>query len=301
MSSPETVRLIRFSIEYSSIALLFYDYALTWTREVTYFWGQKFKVSTALYIACRYAMVSNILYALASNDKFSTTSCNSVYKICSALSAIGRAAIIFVWCARTYAVFSRNKYILLLFGPLGILIICLDAFHVKWVVCNGSPGNPIAEELLAIFMVIYEFLSGFLTTMRSWQALRVIGTWTTQKSRLIHVVVREGLLYFGCVTALTTAKLILLYTAPDGSFIQRLLTGFTLPISGLMTARFLLHLREWDHKDTHDEQTQAHQLSAPIQFADMGQHYPHILAPDEFGEDPVVRERRERMTEIITI
>jgi len=53
-------------------ALLYYDYSLTWTREVKYFWRKKFTISTALYIACRYALVANVLYILAISDKLKT-------------------------------------------------------------------------------------------------------------------------------------------------------------------------------------------------------------------------------------
>ena len=79
---------MRFSIQYSTIgglpvtftatilitlvALLWYDYAVTWTREVQYFWTKRFTLSTALYVLCRYGMVANILYTLALADKLPT-------------------------------------------------------------------------------------------------------------------------------------------------------------------------------------------------------------------------------------
>jgi len=83
-------RLMRFSIQYSTIgglpntfrlwlslfllpvALLWYDYALTWNREVQYFWKKRFTLSTVLYILCRYGMVANILYTLALANKLPT-------------------------------------------------------------------------------------------------------------------------------------------------------------------------------------------------------------------------------------
>ena len=53
-------------------ALLWYDYALTWTREVRYFWTKRFTLSTLLYVLCRYGMLANILYTLALADKLPT-------------------------------------------------------------------------------------------------------------------------------------------------------------------------------------------------------------------------------------
>ncbi|TFK33129.1 hypothetical protein BDQ12DRAFT_572132, partial [Crucibulum laeve] len=58
-------RFIQLCIQYSSIALIYYDYALTFGKEVKYIWRGKFKASTVLYVFCRYAMVANIIYLLA--------------------------------------------------------------------------------------------------------------------------------------------------------------------------------------------------------------------------------------------
>ncbi|KAF8649268.1 hypothetical protein AX16_005920 [Volvariella volvacea WC 439] len=50
-------------------ALLYYDYVLTFPAEVRYIWQEKFKLSSALYICCRYALVSNVVYLLALANK----------------------------------------------------------------------------------------------------------------------------------------------------------------------------------------------------------------------------------------
>ncbi|KAI3604068.1 hypothetical protein WG66_000834 [Moniliophthora roreri] len=49
----------------SATAVLWYDYALTFPMEVKYMWGTKPRLSTALYICCRHALITNILYLLA--------------------------------------------------------------------------------------------------------------------------------------------------------------------------------------------------------------------------------------------
>lgn len=36
--------------------------------EVKYMWKQKFRMSTALYIFCRYALVANVVYILTLSD-----------------------------------------------------------------------------------------------------------------------------------------------------------------------------------------------------------------------------------------
>ena len=92
LTASNRLRFLRFCIQYSTIgglpnifdlksslapfslpiALLWYDYALTWTREVQYFWTKRFTLSTLLYALCRYGMVANVLYTLAIADKLPT-------------------------------------------------------------------------------------------------------------------------------------------------------------------------------------------------------------------------------------
>jgi hypothetical protein len=66
------IREIRVPSLYFPVALLWYDYALTWTREVKYFWTRPFTLSTLMYIFCRYGMVANVLYTLALAKKLPT-------------------------------------------------------------------------------------------------------------------------------------------------------------------------------------------------------------------------------------
>jgi len=115
------------------VALLWYDYTLTWTREVQYFWMKRFKLSTLLYVLCRYGMVAKVFYTLAIADKLPTMrvrfwsywvvaelkhvasirtsfltmltwhlyfriySCDTGYQICAILSVLGRIGIISEW------------------------------------------------------------------------------------------------------------------------------------------------------------------------------------------------------------
>jgi len=72
---PGSVSLIVFptrSLNCGIIALLYYDYALTFPNEVKYIWGAReglFRFSTLLYALCRYSLPSNVLYLLAIRGK----------------------------------------------------------------------------------------------------------------------------------------------------------------------------------------------------------------------------------------
>ncbi|KDR67417.1 hypothetical protein GALMADRAFT_216494 [Galerina marginata CBS 339.88] len=284
MSSAAHTRFVKNSIQYSTVvlfraaysgsALLFYDYSLTWTREVTYVWRRKFTLSTGLYMACR---------------------CDNGYKVCSSLAIVVRAATLAVWGARTYAVYDKSRYIIMVFLPLIILISILDIIRIPHVVCIGSQTNPIFETFLASLVVLYEFLAAILTAARSWKALRAGGFWR-EKTNLLDLVIRD-------VSFFTVGTLILLHTAPnqayrfgieqDKSISQRLLNPFTLPVSGLVTARFLLHLREYEDMRTCG-MTIGEEHYGSIRFQNGGYESSRISTIiAQFGEDPVLRARRE--------
>ncbi|KAJ7772236.1 hypothetical protein B0H16DRAFT_1660514 [Mycena metata] len=263
-----TTHFLQFRLQYSSLALLYYDYALTFPKEVQYIWNERFRVSTALYIGCRYALVANVLYLLAIADKLGST-------IVGALSVLGRAAVIAVFTMRTYAVYGMNKWVLAYMSVVGLACVALDI-------------------MLSILMVIFESSAAFLTTARCVVAFRAGG------GLQIH---RHGI---STTSIFTTAAVILNYPG----FFQRLPNAFTLPfvaalshyhlrsqffsLSCILTARFILHLREWEAEKVGGNAESQHSkpLSAVrFQATATRSAVSSLLSLGDFGEDPVALAR----------
>lgn len=276
--------MLQFYIQWASIALLYYDYALTFGMEVKYVWNARFRMSTFLYICCRYALVANIIYLLTISTKLGI-SCEAGYMISGSLSVLGRAAVIIIWTARTYAVFGRNRVILAFFAAIGLTCIILDVWHVPVLRCTGKTPYPVVTRLLGILMVVFEACSVILNTFRTIQTLRIGGPWKSQKDGLIYLLLEHGVAYFCVVMGFTTAALVLNFAAPGG-FFQRLLNAFTLPISGMITARFLLHLRMWEANNSLIASINPSR-PIPLEFAANSTERGTRSLVDEFGEDPV--------------
>lgn len=280
---------LQFRIQYASIALLYYDYVLTLPMEVKYIWGSKFRLSTVLYLCCRYALVANVLYLLAIAGQLGTN-CDTWYKIIAALSVIGRAAVIVTFTVRTYAIFARSKVILLYLAVIGLACILLDIIQVPDLRCIGSTNDLTESLLLSILLVVFEYSSATLMTIRSIQAFRIGGTWNMRRQMLLYVIFEQGIFYFSVVTLFTTAAVVLNSVALAG-FLRRLLNALVLPLSGLLTAKFLLRLRAWEHKQSalvtgSDRHTVSNTI-APIEF--------RVLSViDEFGEDLVSAAERHQ-------
>ncbi|KAJ2928672.1 hypothetical protein H1R20_g8404, partial [Candolleomyces eurysporus] len=222
------VNLIQFCIQYSSLALIYYDYFLTLEREILYVWKRPFHLLTIMYFLCRYALVANVVYLAGLINKNMSMIERSVEVTLSTSWTIPYRS----WRAHS----SCNSMYLLsasvgIFGRVGIL----------------------TADVMAVTTLIYELLATGLLAYGCVRSLKSVGSLKEQKDSLVFLMLKEGLLYSGFVTIFTTASMILQYTAPAGSFFQRLLNGLTMPISGMMTARFLLHVREWQGGGTSDD------------------------------------------------
>ncbi|KAJ4470512.1 hypothetical protein C8R41DRAFT_616255 [Lentinula lateritia] len=69
--------------------------------------------------------------------------CNTWYKIIGALSVLGRAAIIFSFTARAYAVWGRKRVVFVYLASVGIICVGLDIAHVPGLRCEGPSSIPM--------------------------------------------------------------------------------------------------------------------------------------------------------------
>ncbi|KAF4585119.1 hypothetical protein EYR40_001955 [Pleurotus pulmonarius] len=247
MATKAATHYLQFDIQWSSIALLFYDYALTFPLEVKYIWGSKVRLSTTLYIFCRYALVANVLYLLAIANRLKQ---------------------------RVHVPVVRQQ-------PLTI---------------------STANLLLSILMVVFEYSSAILTITRSLMAFKV-GRRKGRSKGLINIIFEQGVLYFSIISLFTTTAVILNVEAPAG-FFQRLLNAYTLPLSGLLTARFLLHIRAYEDKE-HSRALAAQTRTGTLHFdtlttlasfrAAAGDAISSMV--DQFGGDPVEAAQRQMQAE----
>ncbi|KAJ7575395.1 hypothetical protein C8J56DRAFT_1007731 [Mycena floridula] len=269
-----TLSFLQFRIQYSSLALLYYDYALTFPSEVKHMWRGKRSLSTILYVFCRYALVANLLYLLAIANKL----CDTWYKIIGALSVLGRAAIITTFTLRTYVIFGQNTFILLYLGAVGLACVALDITHVPGLRCVGSSTN----TLLSILMVVFEYSSAILLTIRAAQVFKVRKQRKMETGNdLVSLILEQGLFV---ISFFTTAAVVLNFRAPSG-FFQRLLNALTLPLSCLLTARFLLHLREFERRRLEGTNYSQQRTLAGFEAASGSGAISTMM--DDFGDDPL--------------
>ncbi|EPQ56045.1 hypothetical protein GLOTRDRAFT_129250 [Gloeophyllum trabeum ATCC 11539] len=166
-------------------------------------------------------------------------------------------------------------------------------FRIRLVKHSTEPGSSTANDLLSILMVVFESSSAILTTVRSAQAIRGNGApWYEQKKSFFYLVLEQGVLYFCIVSLITLAAVILNFRATG--FFQRLLNALLLPLSGLLTARFLLHLREWERRSEFvadgTKSNAGEERNQELSEFEVARRTVNSLV-DDFGADPVIREQ----------
>ncbi|EIW79483.1 hypothetical protein CONPUDRAFT_90886 [Coniophora puteana RWD-64-598 SS2] len=233
---------VRFAIQWASLALLYYDYILTFPLELKHIWHSRFRFSTILYICCRYALLANVLYLLAIASIINN--CDGWYKVIGFLSVAGRASVLTIFVGRTWAVWGRNNIIGASLSLIGLACVVLDLWHASSEQCAGAPSktDQIVGDLLSVFVVVFECLATALTAWRCIKALRMHPHSERRlKGNIMFFMFREGMIYFGLVFGFTFTAVILNF---PNDFFGRLLNALTLPVSGLISARLLLDLRE---------------------------------------------------------
>lgn len=291
-----STHFLQFRIQWASIAFVYYDYILTFPDELQYMWKQRFRVSTLLYIMCRYAIIGNVLFLLGISQLLGT-SCNSVYQLVGALSVLGRTAIVITFTARTYAVYGRSKWILASLGTIALMVMILAWWHVPGLACVGASKNAMAGGVLAVVMVVFEVMSVVLSTVRCVQALRETGGVRSERnmSSFMYIIMEQGIMYFVIAAAFTITSVVLNFTAENGTFEQRLPNAFYLPMTCSLTARFLLYLRRWESNNARDGAGKTIEGKSMSTFEVAGQAASSLISIGDFGEDALdVARRRNR-------
>ncbi|KAJ3716248.1 hypothetical protein DFJ43DRAFT_1006971, partial [Lentinula guzmanii] len=239
---------IKFRMQYSSLAVLYYDYILTFADEIRYIWRLRSltQISTLLYICCRYALPGNLLYLLANTGTLGGIDrCDTWYRIIAALSVMGRASII--------------------------------------------KGN-----LLSIMIPVYDFIAATITIARGIQAIRKMPRTAKLQDSLYYLMVEQGIIYFLAISAITITQSVISFYSDIAKTAMQAFIGqinaFSVPVSGLLIARFLLRLRAAQEgfngsgEDLHRENID---MASTVRFADRDEFFSTPTTGTDIFASPV--------------
>ncbi|EEB93846.1 hypothetical protein MPER_07449, partial [Moniliophthora perniciosa FA553] len=125
-----------------------------------------------------------------------STQCDTWYKVIAILAVLGRASVIVVFTARTYAVYGQNRYVLAYLAVLGLATVITDAMHVPGQKCYDMTNTPVVSLLRSLLTIVFETSSALLITIRTIKAFKAYGPLGTKKSNILYLIFEEGLTYF---------------------------------------------------------------------------------------------------------
>jgi hypothetical protein len=214
-TSPETHRL-QLYIQFSSLALIYYDYALTFADEKELIWQSRLSHVTILYVWCRYAMVANFVFLFGYLGT-GGISCDRGYLISGILSILGLCGILGIWGLRMQAL-CNNKKVLVWFASLGIIALVSNAFQVAGNRCQGNDLFLQSGRITLIARSCFDFSCFILTAARCHLSQNV----RSRGKRLESVVLEQA------VSGFTITSTVLSFQF-SGCFLRRLLNALSLP------------------------------------------------------------------------
>ncbi|KAI0832516.1 hypothetical protein BC628DRAFT_1414807 [Trametes gibbosa] len=234
----------------ATFALILYDYAITFDREVAFVWGTRFTGATALFMLNRYlALLKYPIYIVnqvpLSDERYlrlsvqyvTLTDIEAIFS-CTIVSIYGMVAQILpyiVWAA---------------FSSLRVYAICGQSWKAAFAV--ALPGSFLFASNIYLFSqnsTIGAVLSFLIATRSSTilsDALVIIITWwrtrgirktiaqTNIKVSLASLLLRDGTVYFMVLLVMNIFHIVFS------------LTGAKEPLTTILVSRFLLNLREAD-------------------------------------------------------
>ncbi|KLO06128.1 hypothetical protein SCHPADRAFT_933239 [Schizopora paradoxa] len=254
-------RLIQFRHAVSIISLIVYEYMIMFKYEVRYLWGRRFSLGTVLLALCRYLPFGTILQIYVLFLRVESPLCVNGYRAIACIIyaqfllsvyLISPAVVLF---ARAYAVWGRARHILVFLsfvfagaflGSLYSMVLFLVGIREQK--SNFSPhclltlGND-DMWIVVVIMVCCESLAFGLLLFKAIQHAREMRGFDGESStrNLLAVMARDGIIYFFCTLAITTANLIMIARIKSDS--RDLLLAAQGAIQDILCNRLLIHVQ----------------------------------------------------------
>jgi len=255
----------------AATTLLFYDYVLTFAREVRCIWHRRFSGATILFLLNRYlTLVYRVLmtvetFPLGKNPASGQAICTRVLRTTQVLSMVTSLVTTAFTSLRMYAIWCKDYRIFAGVLFLGLVPIGVNMFYYTKVAFVVAPPPLVgcadmvnmtssASEILGIFNCSFAISADaivlILTCVKTLEIKRsfaAIGTRAkdsletlVQPRKLTYasLIQRDGTIYFLALLILNVVDLVAIKNQAFGS-----LPALTEVLTSILISRFLLDLR----------------------------------------------------------
>ncbi|KAJ3532105.1 hypothetical protein NMY22_g7879 [Coprinellus aureogranulatus] len=241
-------------LDVASLVLLVVDYLATLETEARYMWPAPLSLAKFLYFCSRYMVFFDVPFAVYYHTALHVEpkSCRDMFRVGTTSGVIGivfSEAILFL---RVYALSGRDRrlmvYLALQFIATHVAYFAMYGVFLAGVEFGPSPipavlgcvpGLPDSEKYDSLLAGMFGLImANELAIALITSALCVVKYRGLQRSRLVDMFFRDGLVYFAVLTAFSTANIIIDLAGPPEFRFQRV-------THSILSCRLILHMRSY--------------------------------------------------------
>ncbi|TDL23407.1 hypothetical protein BD410DRAFT_787230 [Rickenella mellea] len=228
--------------------LLVYDYLfVTFEREVTLVWSQKWTWGKVMFMLNRYLpFIDTFLSLHLLTTENSGSECLNGFIAVTWLILFGIIIAEVILMMRTYAIWALKRSIYIGLATIALVLyipaIVITEIEVRSYAYAGSPNGCVKTKssskiifLAFVLLVISETVIVVLTVVRVWKLMR------RGRSRLLVTMYHDGLIYYIYLLGMSVINLIIPLAAPPD--FSNWLTTPQRVLHSILCTRVLLHIR----------------------------------------------------------
>jgi len=243
----------------SSVALLVYDYMLTLREEVRFMWSRRMTFGKLLFFLNRYLpfvtgffSIYSYTLSLQTNDEV----CRDYHITASALTYFSFLVALGVLFTRTYAVWGSQRVVHAILVTTYVVFVGVTAYVLSLYIRGATPVQLSELPIVAFHRGCVIFFANdlvwidcvLLTVCETLAVGLLIGRSITNRNfshsqssgGILDVMVRDGVGYYVCNIAITTANVVVLRRSSP--FLRDFLLITQGVMENILCSRLLLHV-----------------------------------------------------------
>ncbi|KZV99958.1 hypothetical protein EXIGLDRAFT_762060 [Exidia glandulosa HHB12029] len=229
----------------ATYTVLVYDWLTTLDIEVERIWMRKRTFFTVLWALIRYLPILMFLSATYYHLGTGEVRCHGLATLPTIFVIILLLIAHLIFLLRTYALYGRARIVVYVFVPALVIeagVLTWTAFDERITTLPKGygciPGSPRRVQGIVTWTApfIFDCMIFTFTLVKSLKFLR-----ENQDVPIVHVVLRDGLVYFALMFVSYSLNMFMYIFAPLG--LQDINAGFSTTITVISTCRLILNLR----------------------------------------------------------
>jgi len=245
-------------LQVSSLAILAFDYCITFSDEVEHIWTGKPNLARTLFFITRYLPFIDgaVLLAQLFMPDATQSTCQVLYHVKGWLNFFSFLVANSIFVLRTYAIWKNIKRVAIYLFALLVACTTGAAYYMEKFTLSLSGGpSPSRSAFPGCFVfhagrilwVSFSILLVFHNMVLFLTVLRVIKERRLNDSSLFRTIYRDGIMVYAYLLGISLINIIVLNTAPIT--LEFSLISFHRVLHAILTGRLVINIRRAMSRD----------------------------------------------------